>query len=157
MTIRGRAAFAFLTLLVLSLALNLFGLGVFVALSAFEREAPGIARVMAVIMAPFPQEVRRDLRRQVIEDRHTFIDAIGDLREARENMFAVMRAEPFDEAAVAAAMMRVREQGAVVQELAQTRLIRVLAEAGEETRQKIAPPEFPDLEGLLEKAHEQQK
>lgn len=154
MTIRGRWAIVLLSLLVLSIGLNLFGLGVVAARQAIERESPGILRIIAVIMAPFPPEVRRGLRGAVIAERREFIAAAGELRAARQEAFEAMRAEPFDEAALTEAMVRVREKGIAIQELAQTQLIRVLAEAGPETRQKIKPPMFPDIEGMLDEAEQ---
>ena len=154
MTIRGRWAIVLLTLFVLSIGLNLFGLGIVAARHAIDRETPGFLRIIAVIMAPFPREIRRDLRLSVIEDRREFIAAASELRDARQQAFEAMRAEPFDAAALEEAMFRVRERGLVIQELAQTRLIRVLAESDPEARQKIMPPEFPDVEGMLESSEE---
>jgi uncharacterized membrane protein len=140
-TIRGGWAWALVIALVLSVGLNLFGAGVAVSLMRVREAASGIVRDVAGLSARFPPELRRGMRRALFVEREALRDDLAALSEARAAMFEAMRAEPFDPAAVAAAMAEVRARTTALQARAQGAALEALREADAGTRALITPPE----------------
>ena len=71
--------------LLVSVSLNLFTAGAFVALRSLDRSFG-----LGALMQTYPPSVRREVREKVLADRIGLRALIGDLREARQRMFAAM-------------------------------------------------------------------
>ena len=107
MSLRGRWAVAVLVALVLSLAGNLFAAG-FLAGRGLRGPVPSHAYLQG-FLASVPAAAR-PLVRQALRDHRPAVRARLDaLRDARGTAFAALRAPQVDEAALAAALARVRE------------------------------------------------
>ena len=89
--------------LLVSVSLNLFAAGAFVALRSLDRSFG-----LGALMQTYPPSVRREVRQRVLADRAAMRAVIADLREARQRMFDEMRAEPLDPDALTRAMADVR-------------------------------------------------
>ena len=100
---------------VLSLAANLAVIGLIVGIATSPKGPRGPDRFVGdVAAAPFvralPDEDRRALTRQMIEASGGFRDLRRQTRERAEALFAALRAETFDRAAVEALLETQREQ-----------------------------------------------
>jgi uncharacterized membrane protein len=120
-----------------SLCLNLFLGGAWLAGQWFERRVETVA---ASAMRSYPPELRRDVLRRLLQDRTELRSAVGGWREARQQMFALMRVDPLDRHALEAAMAEVRARTAALQALLQSALAGALAEAPATDRARIEPP-----------------
>lgn len=132
--------------LLISVCLNLFAFGAFVAGRWIDRR---IETSVNTVMQTYPPSVRRDVTRRLIADRQTVRAAAADLREARQRMFVLMRADPLDRNALDRAMADVREKTEVLQAMLQNALAASLAETPASERQKIRATGFGG--GLLER------
>lgn len=141
MIIRGRTATVLVTVLALSLALNFFGGGMLAAGYRLERALASFDRTIAAFAGRFPPEIRRAMAGDLVLRRDAGFRALDDLRAARREMFAAMRAEPFDAARLARAMAEVRAKTTALQALGQSALAKAVAAATAEQRARIAPPE----------------
>lgn len=103
----------------------------------FERRVETVA---ASAMRAYPPELRRDVLHRLLQDRAALWSAIGGWREARQRMFALMRADPLDRGALDTAMAEVRARTAALQALLQSALAGALAEAPAADRAGIQPP-----------------
>jgi uncharacterized membrane protein len=121
--------------LVVSVSLNLFAAGAFVALRSLERSFG-----LGALMQTYPPSVRREVREKVLADRLTLRAVIADLRDARQRMFAAMRADPLDREALARAMADVRAKTTALQAFFQSALAASLEETPAAERKKIEPP-----------------
>jgi uncharacterized membrane protein len=121
--------------LLVSVSLNLFAAGAFVALRSLERSFG-----LGALMQTYPPSVRSEVRRKVLADRAAMRAVIGDLREARQRMFEAMRAEPLDPDALARAMADVRAKTTALQAFFQSALAASLEKAPASERKKIEPP-----------------
>jgi uncharacterized membrane protein len=135
--LRRRATPILAIVLAASLCLNLFLGGAWLAGRWFERRVETVA---ASVMRAYPPELRRDVLRRLLQDRAELRSAVGGLREARQRMFAVMRADPLDRGALDAAMAEVRARTGDVQALLQSALVASLAEMPAAERAGIQPP-----------------
>ena len=133
MTRNSRTNNVLAILLLISVGLNLFAAGAFVAGRVFHRP-------LETVMRPFPQALRDEIRSKLFEDRDALRGAIGELRAARRQMFELMRKNPLDEQALRDAMAEVRNKTAEVQTLIQNALLASLKETPAAERQKIEPP-----------------
>jgi len=142
MTLRGPLAIIVLILLVASLAVN-FLIGGFVAarFGGFG-EGAGIERIVSLGTRAFPQSLRQEIRDGFRERRGDFREAFRDMRQARMRMFEAMSAEPFDRAALDAALADVRAKTARLQELGQDITADVVEKASPAERAEIKPPRF---------------
>jgi uncharacterized membrane protein len=125
--------------LLVSVCLNLFVAGAWLG----GRWADARSGTMVEkAMRPYPPSLRADTRRKLFADRKALRSAVTELRDARQHMFSVMRADPLDRAALDQAMKAVRERSAAVQAVFQTALAESLAEAPVVERRKIGEPRF---------------
>lgn len=121
-----------------SLCLNLFLGGAWLAGQWwFERRVETVA---ASAMRAYPPELRRDVLQRLLQDRAELRSAVGGWREARQRMFALMRADPLDRGTLDAAMAEVRARTGALQALLQSALADALAEAPAADRARIQPP-----------------
>ena len=141
MTIRGKTAVVLVVVLVISLAANFFGAGLIAAGVGFQKRLAGFDRSIAQIAERFPREIRRAVAADLIARRAEGFKALDELRKARREMFAAMRAEPFDRLRLERALATVRAKTETLQAFGQSALATALAAAPAETRQKIKPPE----------------
>ncbi|MFO0989547.1 MAG: periplasmic heavy metal sensor [Alphaproteobacteria bacterium] len=141
MTIRGRTAIVLVAVLVVSLALNFFGAGLIAAGVGFRQQLAGFDRSILQLAERFPREIRRAVAADLIARREEGFTALDELRAARREMFAAMRAEPLDRMRLERAMAAVRAKTQTLQAFGQSALAAALAAASAETRAKIAPPE----------------
>jgi uncharacterized membrane protein len=121
--------------LLVSVSLNLFAFGAFVALRSLS-----LGTAWGAIMQTYPPSVRRDVRQRVVADRANLRAVIADLREARQRMFETMRADPLDRDALARDMADVRAKTTALQAYFQSALAATLAETSATERKKIEPP-----------------
>lgn len=124
-------------LLLISVCLNLFAAGGFVALRVADRPFVSTA---GMAMAALPPALRQELRRELRERRAELRKAAVDLREARANMVEVMRADPLDREALERAMTAVRAKTAVLQALLQSAVAASLERVPAAERRKIELP-----------------
>ncbi len=103
----------------------------------FERRVETVA---ASAMRAYPPELRRDVLHRLLQDRAALRSAIGGWREARQRMFALIRADPLDRGALDTAMAEVRARTAALQAPLQSALAGALAEAPAADRAGIQPP-----------------
>lgn len=124
-------------LLLISVALNLFAAGALVATRWMHRP---LGSAVEAVMRSYPPSVRAEVRSRLFADRDVVRAAFAELGDARRKMFALMRAEPFDEKALRDAMADVRAKTASVQALLQAALLASLKGTPAAERQKIEPP-----------------
>ena len=131
--------------LLISFSLNLFAGGAWVAGRWIDSR---IERSISRVAQPYPPALRREIVRNLREDRVELLAAARDFRAARQRLFAAMRAEPLDRDAVVAAMTDVRAKTDALQALLQTSVLRSLETTPAAERQQIQSP-GPGL-GLLD-------
>lgn len=112
MTLSGRTATATIVALVLSVCLNVFVAGL-IAGRASRGDGPprrddggGLQRFMATV----PAEARPIIREALQENRSGLQDLVAGVRRARRNAASVVAAEPFDRAALEAALAAIRDR-----------------------------------------------
>lgn len=134
--LRRRIVSILAIVLATSLCLNLFLGGAWLAGQWFEQRV----ETAAAAMRGYPPELRRDVLRRLLQNRTELRSAVGGWREARQRMFALMRADPLDRGALDAAMAEVRARTGALQALLQSALADALAEAPTADRARIQPP-----------------
>jgi uncharacterized membrane protein len=140
MTIRGFFAFFLVALLILSLAANFLVLG-FAAARYRGFDDPGaIERIVELGGRAFPRELRREIGAELRRHRGEVRAALGDLGEARREMYRQMAADPLDRAALNAAFTDVRTKTEALQRLGQGLVEDVLVNTPPEERANIRPP-----------------
>jgi uncharacterized membrane protein len=141
MTIRGRTATILVVVLVISLALNFFGAGLVAAGIGLRRSLAGFDRTVMQLAERFPPEIRRAVAGDLIARRDEGFKALDELRAARREAFAAMRADPFDRTRLERALAAVRAKTQTLQALGHSALATVLSAASAESRAKIKAPE----------------
>jgi hypothetical protein len=141
MIVRGRTAWVLVVLLVISLAANFFAGGILVAGLQARRALQGFDRNFAQFADRFPPEIQRAVAVTLIARREAVFKALDDLRAVRRELFAAMKAVPFDRARLDRALAEVRVKTQVLQVLGQTALADALAAASDDSRAKIRGPE----------------
>ncbi|MBZ9936119.1 periplasmic heavy metal sensor [Mesorhizobium sp. BR1-1-16] len=138
MTLTGRAAIAVLAALAVSLAVN-FGLaGFLVARSVPHRDPPALAeRLAALGPRALPPELRSAVAGELKPDTPALRAAFRAVRDARQAVFAAMRAEPYDRSAVTAALATLRDRLDTVNTIGQTAILDALDTAPADLRAKI--------------------
>jgi uncharacterized membrane protein len=143
MTIRGPFAIVVLAALALSLAANFTIAGFSFARWAYPRPGGDVERIVTIGLRSFPPELRKVISERTRDDKHRFREQERDARQARRQMFAAMRAEPFDRGALDAAFAAVRERTNELQAAGQDIVGDAVAEASPDVRMKIKPPRGP--------------
>lgn len=137
MTIRGKWAASLVVVLVLSLALNLFVAG----FAASRWHGPGRSGAIEHMIGAFVTRMPRELRHLVRDELHDVKPELrrefGDLMQARQRMFSLMRAEPLDDAALEAAMSDVRRELNDVQAVGQQAVLAAIKRADPAVRAEI--------------------
>lgn len=123
--------------LLISFSLNLFAAGAWVAGRWIDLR---IERSLTRVMQPYPPTLRREIVRNLREDRGEVLASAREFRGARQRLFAVMRAEPLDRDALAAAMTEVRAKTDALQTLLQASVARSLETVPAAERERIEPP-----------------
>ncbi len=143
MTIRGPFAVTLVVLLFVSLAANLMIAGF--AVSRFTGPGPGdeVDRIVALGIRAFPPEIQSDIMDQTRADRDAFRARLDAVRAARLQMFAAMRADPFDRAALDRAFTDLRDKTNEIQAIGQSILADAIANAPPDVRARIRPPRGP--------------
>jgi uncharacterized membrane protein len=141
MTIRGKTAVILVVVLVISLAANFFGAGLIAAGVGFQKRLAAFDRSVMQLAERFPPEIRRAVAADLIARRDESFKALDELRAARREMFAAMRAEPFDRMRLERALAAVRARTQTLQAFGQSALGAALAAASAEIRAKIKAPE----------------
>jgi uncharacterized membrane protein len=137
-TVSRRTAIIVLTVcLVISICLNLFAAGAWVAARWLDRP---FASAASTAMQPYPPSLRREIRQRIGAERGPLLAALAELRDARQTMFNLMRADPLDREALQRAMTDVRVKTTALQALLQTAVAESLAQTPPSERQKIEPP-----------------
>jgi uncharacterized membrane protein len=114
--------------------------------SRFTGPGPGggeIDRIVALGIRAFPREIQGEIRNQVRDHRGELRAGIEAVQGARQRMFAAMRANPFDRAALDQAFADVRTTTNDVQTIGQTIVADAIAHAPPDVRARIRPPRGP--------------
>lgn len=132
-------------LLIVSLALNLFLVGILVGGRVAEWRAPASPTAAALgpgavsqLLSALPASARSEARRMFTERRPEIRRHFRALRTARLEAMRTLRAEPFDRQAFAEAMETVRERTLALQAAVQQVLIDLSGEVDAETRARLA-------------------
>ncbi len=138
MTLAGRKAFAVLAALALSLVLN-FGLaGFLIARALPDRNPPSPAeRLSALGPRALPGPLRAAVAQRLRPDAPELRAAFGAVRDARQAVFATMRADPYDRASAEAALAELRARLAAVTALGEDAVLDVLDTAPADVRARI--------------------
>jgi len=141
MTIRGPFAFILVGLLIVSLAANFLIVGFAAARFHGGFDGPdAIDRIVALGARSFPRELRHQIGDQLGRHRGELRAALGDLGQARREMFRLMATDTLDRAALNAAFADVRAKTARLQQLGQELVEEVLIDAPPEERARIRSP-----------------
>ena len=144
MTVRGPFAVTLIVLLFVSLAANLVIAGFTVARIAGPGPGGGeIDRIVSLGIRAFPPEIQGDITSQVRAHRNQFRAGLDAVRNSRQRMFAAMRADPFNRAALDEAFAEVRSTTNEVQAIGQTIVADAIANAPPDVRARIRPPRGP--------------
>lgn len=124
-------------LLIASILLNALLLGFIIGDFARPiREAQGLGD----LSAHYPQEIRRDLRANLIADRVRLRRGLQNFNAVRSELFEAMRAPEFDRARVESLMMEVRAETTAIQERLQAATLDAVEEAPAGMRARIGMP-----------------
>lgn len=126
--IRRRWFWLVLVLLVLSVMLNLFIGGVI---------AGRLSGAGGAAFGRLPPEVRTSVRQELFAERGDLRRALLTLRTARQDVRSALTADPFDEAAAAAALGRLRAATDGVQTIMHRAYVRAAERLPAETRRQI--------------------
>jgi uncharacterized membrane protein len=143
LTIRGPLAIVLLIALVVSVAVNLTIAGFAFARFAGPRPGGEIERIVAIGIRAFPPELQKaiaDGSKAKRDEMKAKLDAVQDARRA---MFAAMRADPFDPAALNAAYDDLRAKTADLQQIGQQIVADAVEHAPPDIRARIRPPRGP--------------
>jgi uncharacterized membrane protein len=140
MTIRTPLAILLAVLLVVSLAANFLVLGFAAGRYGQFRQGDFLQRVIALGIRSFPGDIRRDITASLVRDRPELGAALEELQDARRRMFEIMKAEPFDRAALDAAFADIRAKTEALQARGQDLLGDAVEQASPEARAEITLP-----------------
>lgn len=127
--------------LFVSLAINLMAAGWFVGQRAASPEhmERGMLRHMARTL---PEELRAPLRAAVKERRRPLFEAFGDVRQARQAVRNALGQQPFDRAALEAALSDQRQGAARLQQLMHAAMVDTAETLSPEQRQRWSQTPF---------------
>lgn len=136
MTLRSlRTAAILLSIgLLVSVCLNLFAAGAWFAGRWLDRR---VEAAVGTTLRAYPPSLRREVARRLFADREALRAAIGDMREARQRMLALMRAEPLDRDALSRAMADLRAATTALQAQLHEALADTVARTPAEERRAI--------------------
>lgn len=139
MTLRGSWAIGVLVALALSLAVN-FTLGGFVSARLLGPHPPhrgggGFSALLGSDRA-YPPEMQDELRQAVFDDP-AMKERIRALIDSRRKMFEIMRADPYDPAALQAVLAEIETNTTALQEAGHRILEKVVAETPPDVRAEI--------------------
>jgi uncharacterized membrane protein len=138
MTIGKRWAIAIFAILFLSLGANLVVAGFSAARFAGPHGPPNfIERIVAIGIRAFPPAIQRTIEQDARERREEMRALIDAVQDSRMRMFAAMRADPFDAAALDAAFAELRSRTTELQKAGQDIVGRAVAGAPADVRIKI--------------------
>ena len=140
---RGPLLIVLGAVLLLSLAGNLVVAGFTFSRIAGPRPGGDIERIVAIGIRAFPPEIQQAISEGARAKREEMRARLDDVRNARQHMFEVMRADPFDPAALETAYADLREKTNVLQQAGQQVVLDAVAKATPEVRSRIRPPRGP--------------
>lgn len=148
MILKGRPALIVVVALAASLAVNFVGIGYLSAL--MTREHRPLPPPMAFGLKPFPPEIRDRLIAELRAPNSPIRAGFAAAKVAREKTFAIMRADPLDEAALAAAFAGERAAVSAMIAEGQQDLAKIVRTMPASVRARIGvggnqvPDELPD-------------
>lgn len=148
MILKGRPALVVVVALAASLAVNFVGIGYLSALMTREHRPP--PPPMAFGLKPFPPEIRDRLIAELRAPNSPIRAGFAAAKAAREKTFAIMRADPLDETALAAAFAEERAAVSAMIAEGQQDLAKIVRTMPASVRAKIGiggnrmPDELPD-------------
>lgn len=135
--------------LVASVALNIFLLSFIIGDFARPIRA---AQGLADLGSHYPDQIRRDIRRNVFAERRAFSTGLQEFNAVRAELFEAMRAPEFDRARVEALMAQVRMQTTSMQTVLQAATLDAVEAAPADVRARIETPVLGDrMEGVAGK------
>ena len=137
MTIRGKWAITLLILFGISLSLNLFIVGFAVSRFHGPARSGAIHHMLGAFAHRFPDEIRETLHDELAEIRPDMDREFREFRDARQQMFSLMRQENLDKVALEQSMADVRLQLNDVQAIGQAAVLRAIEASDAETRAEI--------------------
>ena len=143
MTVRGPLAVVLLVALVLSVAINLTIAGFVFSRVLGPRPGGEIERIVAIGIRAFPPEIQQAIAERSKATREEMKARLDAVQNARRKMFDVMRADPFDPAALDAAYADVRAKTSDLQTAGQSIVTDAIAKAPADVRKRIGPPRGP--------------
>lgn len=132
--------------LLASLCLNLLLGAVMGSVLWRDRHAPGLAEPVEARSLPDPRRIARTLpperralvREALAPDRAAFVADVRALREAHASVRLALRAHPYDEKALSAALADVRARERTMAERVHGGLLRLSAQLTEDERAQLA-------------------
>jgi uncharacterized membrane protein len=122
MTRRSALQILLVAALAVSIVANFFMLGFVI-----KQNRAGLGGVVAdALVRAYPQEVRKEFRRLLRDNRASTFQALRDLRQARRALADAAGATPYVEADVEQAMARVRTATEALQDMMQRLLLEAL-------------------------------
>ncbi len=137
MTIRGNWAITLLILFGISLSLNLFVAGFAASRFHGPERSGAIHHMLGAFAHRFPHEIREILHGELDEVRPDMDREFLELRDARQQMFSLMRQENLDKAALEQSMADVRQQLNDVQAVGQAAVLRAIEASDADSRAEI--------------------
>lgn len=136
MTIRGKGAWALIIVFVLSLGLNVFGIG---ALYAWRHAGAGhFAHAGAPVMDRETRKQARPYFKAALREHRPELRAAGDrVREARDNVATLMKGEEIDRAQLDAALTDLRTATGSAHEAFQDAMVDAALAMPAELRQRV--------------------
>ncbi|MEM7753620.1 MAG: periplasmic heavy metal sensor [Pseudomonadota bacterium] len=128
-------------LLIASAALNIFLLSFITG--DFSRPVRA-AQSLSGLASHYPDEIRQDLRANVIAERRALGQGLRAFNAVRAELFEAMRAPEFNRAQVQALMAEVRVETTKLQALLQAATLAAVEAAPADMRAKIGTPQLGD-------------
>lgn len=128
-------------LLIASVALNIFLLGFIIGDFARPIRA---AQSLGALASHYPDEIREDLRANVIADRVELREGLRAFNAVRAELFDAMREPEFDRARIEALMAQVRVETTNMQARLQAATLAAVEAASPEVRAEIGTPQLGD-------------
>ncbi len=141
MTLRGKTAWAVVVLLLISLAINSFMGGYMLSRERLYR--PFEERANFGVMRGLPKEIRNDIRKSFRDHRAELRGNRRALLNARAQLYAILRADPFDRAAYDKTAAEIRELLGEMAVVAEKIIGDTVEDIPADIREKIKPPKPP--------------